>query len=147
MYRGAQPNKQGFIQLKNMGIKTIINLRSNHSDIEMLDGLDLQYVEIPMSVWSVDDKEVCQFLKIVTNHRNRPVFVHCKRGADRTGVMVAIYRVYVESWNKKMAIKELSNFGFWKGFKNLIKYLKRINIENLKLKVEELKDPEIDLIR
>ena len=37
----------------------------------------------------------------------RPVFVHCKHGADRTGTMVAFYRILFEGWSKDEAIREM----------------------------------------
>ncbi|MHC4689665.1 MAG: fused DSP-PTPase phosphatase/NAD kinase-like protein, partial [Planctomycetota bacterium] len=85
LYRGAQPSREGFAELKNLGIKTIVNLRSFHSDRDQMAGRDFIYEHIFMKAWHPEDKEIIRFLDIVTNETNLPVFVHCQHGADRTG--------------------------------------------------------------
>jgi protein tyrosine/serine phosphatase len=136
LYRGAQPTPEGFRQLKAMGVKTVVNLRSFHSDRDEMGDVQLRRERIRFDTWHAEDDEVIRFLKIVTNTNNAPVFVHCQHGADRTGTMCAIYRMAVQGWSKDDAIKEMAEggFGYHTVWKNLIKYLRDLDIEALKKK-------------
>ncbi len=134
LYRGAQPTKEGMQQLKELGIKTIVNLRSFHSDRAEIGDTGLSYEHIYMKTWHAEDKEVVRFLNIITDPNRTPAFVHCQRGADRTGTMCAIYRVAVQDWSKDEAIAEMAKggFGFYAGWKNLIDYIRELDIEEIK---------------
>jgi protein tyrosine phosphatase (PTP) superfamily phosphohydrolase (DUF442 family) len=134
LYRGAQPTKEGMQQLKKLGIKTIVNLRSLHSDRDEIGDTGLSYEHIFMKTWHTEDKEVERFLKIVTDPNRKPVFVHCQRGADRTGTMCAIYRVAVQNWGKDEAIEEMvkGGFGFLTKWQNLIDYIRELDIQKIK---------------
>jgi len=134
LYRGAQPSGEGMRQLKKFGIKTIINLRSFHSDRDEIGDTGLSYEHIYMKTWHAEDEEVVRFLKIVTDPNRTPVFVHCQRGADRTGTMCAIYRIAVQGWSKDEAIEDMTKggFGFYSSWKNLINYIHELDIEEIK---------------
>ncbi|MBI4651347.1 dual specificity protein phosphatase family protein [Candidatus Desantisbacteria bacterium] len=146
LYRGAQPDKKGFEELSKMGIKTIINLRANHSDIKMLKGLNLKYINIPINTWDLTDEHAVKFLKIINNSDYQPVFVHCQHGSDRTGSMVAIYRMFIEGWTHEEALKELPDFGYHKIWKNLVKYLKNLDLNKLRKKLKTAEEPELKVI-
>lgn len=146
LYRGAQPTREGFTALKKMGIKTILDLREWHSDIDMLKGLGLQYGSIPSNAAHLEEEDVVAFLKVVTNPANQPVFVHCQHGSDRTGAMVAVYRIYVQGWRKEDAIKELDNFGMHHIYYNIPKYLNNFNPETIKNKIPLAPEPKVELI-
>jgi len=140
LYRGAQPEAVGFAELKKLGVKTVVNLRLTHSDRDemkeagLIPGKDLNYVHIRMEAWDADEDEVVELLKVLADPANRPVFVHCKHGADRTGMAVATYRIICEGWAKADAIDEMRNGGFnfhavWKG---LPKFLREMDVEKLR---------------
>ena len=107
LYRSAQPSVEGMNNLKTMGIETVVNLRSFHSDREEIGDTGLAYEHIYMKAWHPEEKEAVRLLQIVTNPRRVPVIVHCQYGADRTGSMCALYRVAVQGWSKEEAIKEM----------------------------------------
>ena len=134
LYRGAQPTAEGMRQLEKLGIKTVINLRSVHSDRDELADANLSYEHINMRTTHPEDDEVIRFLQIVTDKNRTPVFVHCMRGADRTGTMCAIYRIAVQGWSKSQAIEEMTKggFGFYEGWQNLIDYIQNLDIEQIK---------------
>ena len=135
LYRGAQPTKEGILELKKLGIKTIVNLRSFHSEREHIKGTGLSYKRVPMKkMLRPNDGEVIRFLKIVSNKEHTPVFVHCHRGADRTGIMCAMYRVAMQNWDKSVAIAEMTKggFGFSKRWHNLVEYVQKANIDKIK---------------
>lgn len=93
LYRGEQPTAEGFREIEKMGIKTDVNLRSFNSDRAELEGTNLDYVHIWSKAWHAEDEDVIAFLKVVADPETHPVFVHCQHGSDRTGMMVAVYRI------------------------------------------------------
>ena len=134
LYRSAQPSASGMAHLKTMGIETIVNLRSFHSDRDDIGDLGLAYEHIYMKAWHPEEKEVVRFLQIVTNPRRVPVLFHCQHGADRTGTMCAIYRVAVQGWSKEVAIKEMTQggYGFHGIWQNLIHWINALDIDKIK---------------
>jgi protein tyrosine phosphatase (PTP) superfamily phosphohydrolase (DUF442 family) len=134
LYRGAQPSAEGMRNLKKMGVTTVINLRSFHSDRDEIGETGLAYEHIYMKAWHPEDKEVVRFLQIVTDPRRQPVFFHCQHGADRTGTMCAIYRIAIQGWSKEDAIDEMVNGGYnFHGiWKNLKRYIMKLDIEEMK---------------
>jgi tyrosine-protein phosphatase SIW14 len=136
LYRGEQPTAEGFAQLKKMGVKTVVNLRSFNSDRGKLKGLGLQYVHIHCKAWHPEDEDVAKFLKVLRDPANQPVFVHCQHGADRTGMMVASYRIFHQGWSNERAAKELSNFGFHTIWTDIVKYLNGFDRARLEKRIE-----------
>jgi protein tyrosine phosphatase (PTP) superfamily phosphohydrolase (DUF442 family) len=82
LYRGAQPSDEGFVQLKAMGIRTVVNLRSFHSDRDACGLNDLEYVHLYDKAWHPEDEDVAKFLVVVIDQPRQPVFVHCQHGHD-----------------------------------------------------------------
>lgn len=136
LYRSAQPSAEGMKNLKAMGIETIVNLRSFHSDRDKIAGTGLAYEHIYMKAWHPEEEDAVRFLQIVTHPKRTPVLVHCQHGADRTGTMVALYRVAVQGWNKEEAIKEMiqGGFGFHGIWDDLIDWIRGLDIEKMKTK-------------
>jgi len=136
LYRGAQPNKRGMAELKAMGIKTVMNLRSLHSDDDEARGLGLKLQRLHMKPWHSEEEDVVGFLKVAANTNNYPIFVHCQRGADRTGLVCAMYRVVFEDWAKADAIQEMKEggFNFDPRWKNIVTYIERADVEDVKRK-------------
>jgi protein tyrosine phosphatase (PTP) superfamily phosphohydrolase (DUF442 family) len=93
LYRSAQPSAGGMKNLKTMGIETIVNLRSFHSDRAEIGDTGLAHEHIYVKAWHPEEEEAVRFLQIATNPKRSPVLMHCQHGADRTGTMVAPYRV------------------------------------------------------
>ena len=137
LYRGAQPTAEGMARLKAMGIKTVINLRSFHSDKDEVAGMGLKSIRFETKPWHAEAEDVVGFLKVVTDTNNLPVFVHCQRGADRTGTMCAMYRIVVCGWTKPEAIEEMRDGGyhFSPMWKNLVAFIERADITEIKRQV------------
>lgn len=134
LYRGAQPTAAGFKELKALGVKTVVNLRSFNSDRDELGDTGLGYEHITMKAWHPERKEIVRFLQIVTDKERAPVFVHCQHGADRTGTMCAIYRIAIEGWSKDDARAEMTGggFGFHPTWKNLLEYVRDLDVDEIK---------------
>ena len=134
LYRGAQPTAEGMKQLKAMGIKTVVNLRSYHSDKDEVDGTGLKSVRLEMKPWHAEDEDVIGFLNVMADTNNFPVFVHCQRGADRTGMMCAMYRIVDCGWTKEQAIdeKRQGGFHFSPVWRDLVKYIEKVEVDGIK---------------
>jgi protein tyrosine/serine phosphatase len=121
-YRGAQPLEGGIKKLSEIGIKTVINLRGMDDQTrgEQKDAEDagLRYFNIPMPGLSApSDEQVAQVIAIIKNPEYQPVFIHCKRGSDRTGTITAIYRISLDGWTADKAIAEARKLGMsWMEF-------------------------------
>jgi protein tyrosine/serine phosphatase len=116
LYRGAQPQKGGLKTLATLGIKTILNLRGEDENTlaeqKEAKELGLTYYALPMGGLSrPTDKQVEQALAIINNPENGVVFVHCKHGADRTGVVIACYRMLQENHTAEQAKEEAEKYG------------------------------------
>lgn len=134
LYRSAQPDKEGMKNLKKMGVKTIINLRSFHSDRDEIGDTGLAYEHMYTKTWHIEEKEIVRFLQIVTDPNRTPALVHCMQGVDRTGTMCAVYRIVVEGWDKKEAIAEMKAIGHNTIWKNLPKLLENLDVEKIRKK-------------
>ncbi len=136
LYRCAQPTAAGIAELKNMGIKTIVDLRALHSDKDEIGNIEIGYEHIPVQAWDIKEEDIVKFLKIVTDKGKTPALVHCQRGADRTGFMVAVYRVAVCGWSKEAAIDEMTHGGyeFSPLWGNLVDNLMKLDVEKIREK-------------
>lgn len=124
LIRGGLPGVHGIEALKNAGVKTVINLMNDGKlsvdEKELVEKHDMKYVSIPMSHFKAATPEQIQkFLSVVNDPVNQPAFVHCHQGQDRTGTMVAVYRVNHEGWTAKKAFEEMMGYGFHPFFVNL----------------------------
>lgn len=133
-FRGAQPTADGLRELDKLGVHTVVNLRSLHSDADKIGGLPIRYEQIHFKAWHPEYEDVVRFLKIATAPDKRPVFVHCQHGADRTGMMTAIYRIVVMGWSKDDAVAEMTQggFGFHPEWQNLVDYVKAVDVDALR---------------
>ncbi|HET9942449.1 MAG TPA: tyrosine-protein phosphatase [Terriglobia bacterium] len=127
IYRGGQPNKEGFAFLKERGVKTIINLRAKDDEGEMVRGLGMQYFHIPIRLvfpWSkISDDAIKKYFEVVNDPDNHPIFFHCHRGADRTGTLAALYRIANQGWNAERAWFEARDIGlhwWYRGLKGQV---------------------------
>ena len=116
VYRGGQPKIGGLERLRQLGIKTVINLRDDDSRAkqEEVDAhrAGLQYFNFPFErLGRPKDDEMAQVLSVINNPANQPVFVHCRHGADRTGVVIAIYRITYDGWTGDEAKAEAKRYG------------------------------------
>lgn len=114
-YRGSQPDAAEFQDLKRLGVKTVIDLRKDRVEEapEWARAAGLQYVNIPLTTKRpATETQTAEFLQLVNDPANWPVFVHCKGGRHRTGEMTAIYRITHDGWTGDQAYAEMKKFDF-----------------------------------
>lgn len=115
-YRGAQPDQQGFAQLKALGIKTVIDLQGDGKPEEgdWVRNAGMQFFNIPLSSERpATDEQTAYFLKLVNDSDNWPVYVHCAGGRHRTGEMTAIYRITADGWTADQAYQEMKKYQWY----------------------------------
>lgn len=120
LYRGAQPTENGVRRLGKMGVKTIIDLRGDDEKAKTEEiwaqNAGVKFVDVRLNNWlKPKTSDIEQIIKYIEAPENQPVFVHCKRGADRTGTVVAVYRIAHDNWTAQLAIGEAKkfDFGWW----------------------------------
>jgi tyrosine-protein phosphatase SIW14 len=134
LYRSEQPTRRGMLLLDSMGIKTIVNLRKTRDDIDEAKNTRLTLKRIPINAWRISYQNVVASMKAIRDSK-RPALVHCLHGSDRTGCIVAAYRMTYCGWTKAEAIMEFRAGGFGyheKTFPNILRLLNTMDVEQLK---------------
>jgi tyrosine-protein phosphatase SIW14 len=115
LYRGGQPDKKGFEFLKQKGVKTVINLRMENDEEGTVKQLGMNYVQIaiddPRPSSKIPELAISKYFEIVNDPASYPIFFHCRRGADRTGALAALYRIANQGWEAKKAYSEARDVG------------------------------------
>jgi protein tyrosine/serine phosphatase len=114
-YRGGQPHDDDYATLAQLGVKAIVDLRDGGPDNEQMrvEQLGMKFYRIPLSTKKApSDGAIQRFLEIVNDPANKPVFVHCEDGEERTGVMTAVYRITHDDWNADKAFAEMQAYHF-----------------------------------
>ena len=118
-YRGAEPGERGISDLASLGVKAVIDLQKNGepSEQQWVESAGMKFYRIGMSDGAAPSSaQVAEFLKIVDDPANQPVFIHCHGGRHRAGVMTAIYRLTHDGWTPEQAYAEMKQYEFDKGF-------------------------------
>jgi protein tyrosine phosphatase (PTP) superfamily phosphohydrolase (DUF442 family) len=140
LYRSAQPKSVGFSGLaRKLGIRTIVNLRTLHSDDSLAQGTGIALVRVPVRTWDIREDRVIEALHQVRRAvEHGPVLVHCNHGADRTGLILALYRTLYNGWSKGDAVQEMlhGEFGFHPVWANIPGYIEKVHIDRLRQLVE-----------
>jgi protein-tyrosine phosphatase len=144
VFRGAQPSEAGFKYLTKIGVKTVLDLREADQRSRAEEGLvtadGMKYVNIPMTgLAAPTEAEIGRALGILEG--GGAVFVHCKRGADRTGVVIATYRIDHDGWDSERALREAKARGM--SFLQLprMSYIRTFRPRVLEAKTGEAKTP------
>lgn len=132
VWRSSQPDAVGFQELKSAGIGEVLSLRHYHGDEHLADGLVLH--RVPMDAERIRDADIVAALRVLTR-ADKPVLVHCWHGSDRTGIVVAMYRMVVQGWSREKAIAELNDpaYGHHAGaYPNIRRYLETVDVERIR---------------
>lgn len=139
LYRSAQLSQADVAELKTLGIKNVVGLRAFHSDDDWLKNSGIKALRIKIYTWAVDDDNVVAALQAIrAAEKEGPVLLHCWHGADRTGLVTAMYRILYQGWSKAQALDELQNggYGYHAMWKNIPVYLRDVDVEKIRRRVE-----------
>ena len=112
LYRSQQPKPSDIPSLQRLHIGTIINLRSSQTDQDLSALAPLQLINVPMRTWAISTAEIAEALIQIDHHSQDGVLVHCQQGADRTGLVIAMYRIIYQHWSIEAAQNEMKHGGF-----------------------------------
>ncbi len=136
-YRAAQPTAAGFQELAALGVRYVLDVTGGAGDGPLVQGDSLKLFHVPMSAFGLRDDRVLEALRIMADPQNRPLLIHCRHGADRTGAMVALYRVVIQGWSPEKAVLEMNQGGYHHSsvWKNLETYVLKTDAAALRRKL------------
>ncbi|HKE28495.1 MAG TPA: hypothetical protein VKB88_39365 [Bryobacteraceae bacterium] len=116
IFRGHQPGKDDYPELAQMGIKTVLDLRGGpiHKPGERreVEAAGMHYISLRLSgIFEPHDRQIAQILAVMQDTDRWPIFIHCRRGDDRLGMVVACYRMVQDHWTNQQAFEEASQLG------------------------------------
>lgn len=134
LYRGERPDAQKITELKLLGVRTILSLEEDPKHVNEVRNdahqIGLHFINIPLSVYRrPTDAEALEFLRTTLDPELSPVYVHCDKGKDRTGAMIALYRIVAQGWGPKEGYNEAKEYGYWpyRGDAELKKFILQMN--------------------
>lgn len=137
LYRSEQPSALGMQNLEKMGIRTVINLRAFNDDDDEVRGTKLRTERTRILTWRIDDRHVIEVMRLIKDESNGPFLIHCQHGADRTGLMSAMYRILEQGWKPEDALAELTEggYGYHSMWRNILRYVSSADIEKLRAEI------------
>jgi protein tyrosine/serine phosphatase len=143
LYRSEQPTALGFRNLEKLGIRTVINLRAFNSDDDEVRGTSLRTERVKILTWNIDDNHVVDVMRMLRHPENGPYLIHCRHGADRTGLMSAMYRILEQGWSVDDALAELTGggYGYHAVWKNILRYVRSADVEGLRTAIAAASSP------
>ena len=142
LYRAAQPDAAGFRNLDAMGIRAVLSMRQTVSDAPLAEGTGMTLYRVAMKSRHVAEKNGAKVVQAMRDLRQGmqtgPTLVHCHHGADRTGLIVALWRILYEGWSRQAAIDELieGGYGFHPIWSNIPRYLRKVDLTDLRERIE-----------
>lgn len=133
LYRSGQPTAEGMRAAERLGIRTVISLRSRQRDAAPAEGTDLLLHHVPMRAWNPRLMAAAEALNAIAASPG-PVLVHCWHGADRTGMVVALYRMLEQGWPREAAIREMldGDYGYHRIWRDIITFLREVDLGELR---------------
>ena len=129
VYRSAQPRPEAWPLLQQMGLRTVIGLRSHHTDAAETKRVGIEFVDLALRAGATgssapSEEDIRAFFDVVLDPKRRPVLFHCAQGKDRTGTMAALYRIEVDRWTPEEAVEEMRAFGYHGIYKELVDFVR-----------------------
>ena len=127
LFRGAQPDSEGIAQLARIGVRTVIDLRMSGegpAEEASVRAAGMNYRSMPLRGFGAPTAAQMEEILALIDQSLSPVFIHCRRGADRTGTVIACYRIRRDRWTSEQALREAEAHGMaWVqfGMKNFIR--------------------------
>ncbi len=134
VYRSEQPDDEAMRELEAFGIRSVLSLRRFHDDADEAKGTAIAVHRVAMDAGEIRDAQILEALRVLAK-AEKPVLVHCWHGSDRTGVVVAMYRMVFQGWRRDDALDELrwGGFGYHEQvYPNIREYLSNVDLEAMK---------------
>jgi tyrosine-protein phosphatase SIW14 len=134
LYRSEQPERSDLSALKNLGIRSVVSLYQFLPDSRAFERAGFRLFQQHMAAGSVTEEDLRRALASIRD-APKPVLVHCWRGSDRTGAVVAAYRIAFQGWTREQAIDELVNGGFGfhaSSYPNIVALIRSLDVGKLK---------------
>jgi protein tyrosine phosphatase (PTP) superfamily phosphohydrolase (DUF442 family) len=127
LYRGAQPDASAMRGLKRLGVGSIINLRMTNeawkAEAAEAQANGMVYTNVPLSgIHRPGEEQVRKILGLIET-LPAPVFIHCQYGCDRTGTIIACYRIEHDQWSGEAALQEARRYGMSKLGRGMRKFV------------------------
>ncbi|MBA3713729.1 MAG: tyrosine-protein phosphatase [Pyrinomonadaceae bacterium] len=115
LFRGAQPKQGGIERLREMGVQVVINLRGTdareRAEESEARAAGMEYYNVPLPDFSRPSREqVARVLSIIDDAGDKTIFIHCKHGRDRTGTIIAVYRIMHDKYLIKNSAVEYASY-------------------------------------
>lgn len=142
LYRSGQPTAEGFRSLDGLGVRTVVSLRQTVSDLPLAAGTAVAVVRIPMKSRFVAEDRGARVVRAMRAVRAGMeiggVAVHCRHGSDRTGLIMALWRILYEGWTRQQALDELiaGGYGYHPIWANIPRYLRKVDLKDLRGRIE-----------
>jgi tyrosine-protein phosphatase SIW14 len=126
--RGGRPTIQGLKILVQKNVKTVIDIDDTPSAManekKYLSKTNVHYISIPINAFSTpSDADVKKIENLLNDSKNFPIYIHCKHGEDRTGLMIGLYR-FEHGLSAADAYREMLDLGFHRILFSLDSYFK-----------------------
>lgn len=134
LYRSAQPDSVQMRTLEERGIKTVLSLRQWNDDDSEAKGTHLVLRRVPINAAVINDEKVVSALREI-RFAQKPLLVHCWHGSDRTGLVVAMYRLVFENASKADALAELRKpqYGYHEQYyAGIARYISRVDVSQIR---------------
>jgi len=131
LYRSEQPDREHLPELRRLGIRAVLNLREYHDDADEIRDDGIALFRVAMNAGDMDPAKLAQAMAIIRT-APKPILIHCWHGSDRTGAVVASYRMLIQHWEREAAIDEFKHGGFgyhetW--YPNIESYLRTMPLD------------------
>jgi tyrosine-protein phosphatase SIW14 len=136
VYRGGQPADAGWSSLAKLGVKTVVDLRpaGEHSiskEERAVEAAGMFYVSEPLARLAAPTKEeIFNILTLLDSSAQWPVFIHCRRGADRTGTVIACYRIAHNQLANEEALREAMRYGMSRLELGMKHFIQNVHIDS-----------------
>lgn len=146
IYRSDQPSGTDFAILEGYGIREVLNLRWFFSDDRKAKKTSLTLHHIPMNALSITEEQLIESMRIIRD-RKGPILIHCFHGADRTGAVVALYRMVFQGVSKEDAIREMKEggYGHHNIYTNITRMLENIDVDKIREELHITNQKQIDI--
>ncbi len=134
VFRSAQPDDDENHELAALGIGEILNLRENHADDDDIKDKSIILHRVEMNAGEIQDNKIIAAMRIIEGAK-QPILVHCWHGSDRTGVVIAMYRILFQGWSKQQAIDEMVHGGYGyhaRIYPNIVEYIEKVDLEKIR---------------